>query len=974
LQCSCNIDHSSVECILPFGNRDDRPVLLSQLAGQLSDGIATIGYYQCGIGTYEPSDAFYNCTSCAPGFFSPITSATTCLPCESGLFSLGGASQCNQCNVGTHSDSSSASTSCLQCSVGFFAATSGLSSCTECDSGKYARTRGQGTCQSCASGSYQSISGQSYCDLCGVATYSSAPAQSTCQSCADGTYTSINGSNACVSCSIGKSAISGSSTCESCDLGTFAYTEGKSECTACPLGKFGNYSGATECYSCSSGTFAGSEGLTACEYCVPGTSNAQQGQSSCADCATGRYYASTGAIDCSDCSMTTYQATTGATACTLCEAGKYNPSQGQSTCLDCYSGSTSIIGSSECTSCIVGTSAAATTTSVLSSSIGSVCDPCLEGYFTSSTGQVTCQSCNVGSVNNNTGMDRCTSCPAGYFANSEGGRECSACPIGYSSSTPGSALCNKCDIGSYTNQTGSATCTLCPEGKSISSVGATACEDCLPGTFAFVEGLQQCSPCNEGTFASTKGHIVCDNCPAGKYTNTKTQIECIDCDVGHYSVAGQTICSACSEGTADNRTGVGDTCSACVPGRYAEGRGQTSCDLCASGKYSGTAGAVGCNDCPTRSVANTTGLGVCAVCGSGSAPNTNRTACECLGVTAGDSSSLGTYLAAYATDASGCSTCPTGGNCLSAGATAGALIAKTGYYRATDSPYDPVFYACLSDSACIDGACATGYRGALCGVCQEGYGRSGRFDCKKCPDAALNRLYLALGIIAMILVIAMLTRMTLISTANNSPRTNSILLKILLSAVQLNSLAARFDFKWPSVVQGWLNAQDFVGSASSSFLSVDCFLTDAGQSPFYTKAIVYLFLPLILITAALIFWISWTYHKSRQLVSQPGGGSRSTLWRSMWIEYASTCVVILFLLHPDLTLQGFNIFACKKVGVSDDSYYLLSDLSRQCYTGNHFKWIFLVAVPMLAIWVSFVSLLALNGFTHLIFAFVVLFG
>jgi hypothetical protein len=198
----------------------------------------------------------------------------------------------------------------------------------------------------------------------------------------------------------------------------------------------------------------------------------------------------------------------------------------------------------------------------------------------------------------------------------------------------------------------------------------------------------------------------------------------------------------------------------------------------------------------------------------------------------------------------------------------------------------------------------------LCGVCQEGYGRSGRFNCKSCPNSTLNQAYLAIGLLVMLVVIFLLTRMTVNNAQSGEPRTvNSILLKILLSAVQLNSLASRFDFQWPSIIQGWLDAQDFVGSASSSFLSVDCFLHDNTTSPFYTKVLIYLLLPIMFIIVCLLFWLGWTTYKARKTSIQ----ERSALWSNMWKEYASCCVVILFLLHPDLTLQGFNVFACKKV-------------------------------------------------------------
>jgi len=89
--------------------------------------------------------------------------------------------------------------------------------------------------------------------------------------------------------------------------------------------------------------------------------------------------------------------------------------------------------------------------------------------------------------------------------------------------------------------------------------------------------------------------------------------------------------------------------------------------------------------------------------------------------------------------------------------------------------------------------------GNLCTECQRPeWGRVARFDCERCPSPTTNRLRLFLSVLVLFLVVSGTTYVTLKS--NKRSRT-SIILKILLSYVQLNSLAASFDFEWPDPVR-----------------------------------------------------------------------------------------------------------------------------------------------------------------------------
>ena len=54
----------------------------------------------------------------------------------------------------------------------------------------------------------------------------------------------------------------------------------------------------------------------------------------------------------------------------------------------------------------------------------------------------------------------------------------------------------------------------------------------------------------------------------------------------------------------------------------------------------------------------------------------------------------------------------------------------------------------------------------------------------------------------------------------------------------------------------------------------------------------------------------------------------------------------LFLVHPDITLAAFNMVSCKQLGADSADAFLLADLSIQCWTPSHLRWVYGVAFPM----------------------------
>jgi len=70
----------------------------------------------------------------------------------------------------------------------------------------------------------------------------------------------------------------------------------------------------------------------------------------------------------------------------------------------------------------------------------------------------------------------------------------------------------------------------------------------------------------------------------------------------------------------------------------------------------------------------------------------------------------------------------------------------------------------------------------------------------------------------------------------------------------------------------------------------------------------------------------------------------------------STIVILLFIVHPDITMMMFMAFNCIKV---EGKYYLTSDVTVTCYEGTHKFYSLVIVVPSLIIWVMGIPMFAL---------------
>ncbi|KAF0720459.1 hypothetical protein As57867_000285, partial [Aphanomyces stellatus] len=309
---------------------------------------------------------------------------------------------------------------------------------------------------------------------------------------------------------------------------------------------------------------------------------------------------------------------------------------------------------------------------------------------------------------------------------------------------------------------------------------------------------------------------------------------------------------------------------------------------------------------------------------------------------------------------------------------------------------------------CQPEVCAVGYVGNLCLQCDVGYTRSGKSSCVGCPtNFALTIFVLILGAIAIVIVIVVLIIMA-INKAKKGSSITSILTKIFTSYMQLIVLAESFNVNWPQEVTVMFNTQGLVASPGNKLISIECLMnyykvkSDIGtinaMSNYYSQLIVFLLLPVVGVLAPVTFWtLRFWMLRSRQFIQdwnhivKPVNGLISTTDLPAMFEklqlhpsdlvlldvrakteagpvpiaevkhayllaiYGETraklnlsIVVIMFLIHPSLTNQLFQMFSCSQLGTDADGnalYFMDPDLDVPCYTTSHYRWIYLVGVP-----------------------------
>jgi hypothetical protein len=198
-------------------------------------------------------------------------------------------------------------------------------------------------------------------------------------------------------------------------------------------------------------------------------------------------------------------------------------------------------------------------------------------------------------------------CPVGYNML---GSVCQVCPVGKFTSVSNSSFCSECPNGTFSLTPKSSSCSNCTAG--LYSVNAsTTCSSCPKGKFS-ISGSSSCTSCSPGMFASATGLSTCQNCTAGLFSVVESAL-CQSCDLGKFSSFGSPSCLSCPLGKFSNKTSS-SFCADCGAGTFASNSSSTNCASCTLGRYSSSTGISSCDVCPTNAVTLRSGSTLASSC------------------------------------------------------------------------------------------------------------------------------------------------------------------------------------------------------------------------------------------------------------------------------------------------------------------------------------------------------------------------
>lgn len=398
--------------------------------------------------------------------------------------------------------------------------------------------------------------------------------------------------------------------------------------------------------------------------------------------------------------------------------------------------------------------------------------------------------------------------------------------------------CSACPSGSVAPAAGSTSCTACLDGEQVESAAAP-CVPCAPGSARHAATQSACEQCGSGTVAPLPGATECVECGAGTHQTGRGETQCAPCDPGFFAAGnGSHTCAQCSEGFI--APGFGSTaCDRCQPGQHQASRGQSACRPCPVGSF--TSDGVECVQCP---------FGV--ACSGGVASLVSGF------WTAGDPSNL--------TESTTLVPCVGGSD------------------------------VCLLQNGTL--ACATGYTGDMCSVCEDGYAKLGS-TCIKCADPAVNAILLGA-----VLALALAACYVLVKRSRQAKTPTSGVVRVLLNFVQLTMTVMAIELGPRGGVRQVLGTSA-AASAGLDFPPLACSTHWSYAETVYA----YLALPACMMALpAFVYvaiWARTPKTRSGRAVVSSEKVSPAELLAS---QYVATVVFLLFLVLQRTSQAFFSVF------------------------------------------------------------------
>jgi len=287
-----------------------------------------------------------------------------------------------------------------------------------------------------------------------------------------------------------------------------------------------------------------------------------------------------------------------------------------------------------------------------------------------------------------------------------------------------------------------------------------------------------------------------------------------------------------------------------------------------------------------------------------------------------------------------CLPCPAqGAECVH-----GLLTIKPNFYRALDEAGTPVgptsqLLPCYNEEACIVNAtaevyaCAPGYSGALCGVCDGAHGY-GSFDgvCRQCWHPGAADFVLAVVIVGFVAAMALIALNPWMQAHDDS----SIALKLLIGFVQAVAAQSTFIAGGVALFRSAFGWTAYTSTNPLSLGGLRCRL----QWGYLTRYIAVVVLPplgvavaaAVVVALAAAQAITWRYRVLPVAWTWPHARARWQAWVGA-SRHTATLVFMAFLCFMPIVSASFTTLMCSDTPV-DGTYWLEAGLGVQCSVGQ----------------------------------------
>jgi hypothetical protein len=128
------------------------------------------------------------------------------------------------------------------------------------------------------------------------------------------------------------------------------------------------------------------------------------------------------------------------------------------------------------------------------------------------------------------------------------------------------------------------------------------------------------------------------------------------------------------------------------------------------------------------------------------------------------------------------------------------------------------------------------------------------------------------------------------------------------------------------------DVQEKASVGSTQILSVDCFFQDTNER-FFAKLVLFSLIPIFCFVFLVLFWFLWARIMKSNNIKE---------------KFIGSIVVQLFFFQPSLLRLNFSVFNCLEL--APGKYFMIDEMSIQCWTRRHLTFTIAVALPSLLVW------------------------